>query len=86
MRPSAEAAYVPDTQRNQRCPLKTSQKISPEEILVRKVPDIRYDSREIPFQDFMYLHVCLAIWQSTLPVDQMMSLAHSWTFSGCMNV
>ncbi|KAL0023934.1 hypothetical protein WJX77_001603 [Trebouxia sp. C0004] len=41
MRPSAEAAYVSDTQRDQCCPLRTSQKISPEEILVRKVPDIR---------------------------------------------
>ena len=50
MRPSAEAAYVSDTPRNQCCPLKTWQTISPEESLVRKVPDIRYDSREIPFK------------------------------------
>ncbi|KAL0029744.1 hypothetical protein WJX79_007005 [Trebouxia sp. C0005] len=41
MRPSAEAAHVSNTQRNQSCPLTTSQKISPEEILARKVPDVR---------------------------------------------
>jgi len=46
MRPPAEAASGSDTQRDQCCPLKTRQKISPEEILVRKVPDIRYGFRD----------------------------------------